>query len=333
MSDGERAAFYLIGQTLMAPENSLIIFDEPELHIHRSIMSTLWDELEALRTACAFVVISHDLEFIASRNGSKFVLKDYAPDKGWTIEDVPEDSDFGEELTTLILGSRKPVLFVEGEKESLDRSLYRACFPDFTFIPKGSCQDVIHSVASMRGNPTLHRVQCAGLIDADHKSDEDKRHLEGKGIYTLPVCEIENLFLLPEVLGAILEIEGYTGNELAQKRDNILKQLFDHAAIEEHQNRAILRYCGREIDSCFKKVNLKAATDTQTLKTTFTEKIGKIDVDQLAHDASKNFSDAIDSKNAAGLLKIFDAKGKILSIAAQSKTTSDVLPWNVTVFC
>jgi ABC-type glutathione transport system ATPase component len=66
MSDGERAAFYLIGQTLMAPENSLIIFDEPELHIHRSIMSTLWDELEALRTDCAFVVISHDLEFIAS---------------------------------------------------------------------------------------------------------------------------------------------------------------------------------------------------------------------------------------------------------------------------
>jgi predicted ATPase len=45
MSDGERAAFYLIGQTLMAPENSLIIFDEPELHIHRSIMSTLWEEL------------------------------------------------------------------------------------------------------------------------------------------------------------------------------------------------------------------------------------------------------------------------------------------------
>lgn len=31
MSDGERATFYLIGQTLAAAPNSLIIFDEPEL--------------------------------------------------------------------------------------------------------------------------------------------------------------------------------------------------------------------------------------------------------------------------------------------------------------
>jgi ABC-type glutathione transport system ATPase component len=39
MSDGERAVFYLIGQVLMAEPESLIIFDEPELHIHRSIMT------------------------------------------------------------------------------------------------------------------------------------------------------------------------------------------------------------------------------------------------------------------------------------------------------
>ena len=41
MSDGERAIFYMIGQTLAAAENSLLIFDEPELHVHRSIMAKL----------------------------------------------------------------------------------------------------------------------------------------------------------------------------------------------------------------------------------------------------------------------------------------------------
>ena len=39
MSDGERAIFYLIGQTLAAADSSLLVIDEPELHIHRSIMS------------------------------------------------------------------------------------------------------------------------------------------------------------------------------------------------------------------------------------------------------------------------------------------------------
>ena len=67
MSDGERAIFYLIGQALVAGEGSLLIVDEPELHVHRSVMAKLWDELEAVRQDSAFVFITHDLEFAASR--------------------------------------------------------------------------------------------------------------------------------------------------------------------------------------------------------------------------------------------------------------------------
>ena len=33
MSDGERAIFYLIGQTLAASSDSVLIIDEPELHL------------------------------------------------------------------------------------------------------------------------------------------------------------------------------------------------------------------------------------------------------------------------------------------------------------
>ncbi|MDB5479305.1 MAG: transporter ATP-binding protein [Caulobacteraceae bacterium] len=137
MSDGERAVFYLIGQTLTAAANSLIIFDEPELHVHRSILAHLWDELEAARADCGMVIISHDLDFVASRKGEKIVLQQYTPAEGWTIEIVPEDSGFTEDLTTLILGSRKPVLFVEGAANSLDKAIYRACYPRWTIVPRG----------------------------------------------------------------------------------------------------------------------------------------------------------------------------------------------------
>lgn len=41
MSDGERAIFYILGQVLSADENSVLIFDEPELHIHQSIITNL----------------------------------------------------------------------------------------------------------------------------------------------------------------------------------------------------------------------------------------------------------------------------------------------------
>ena len=214
MSDGERAVFYLIGQTLTAASDSLIIFDEPELHIHRAILARLWDELEAVRPDCGMVIISHDLEFVASREGQKFVLRDYVPHNGWTIEAVPEDSGFAEDVTTLILGSRKPVLFVEGAGGSLDKAIYRACYPDWTIIPRGSCEEVMHAVITMRANASLTRVTCAGIVDADAYDATDANFLQDKGIAILPVSEIENLFLLPDVIEAIVREEGYKGNDL-----------------------------------------------------------------------------------------------------------------------
>lgn len=75
MSDGERAIFYLIGQVLVAAANSVLIIDEPELHIHRSIMSSLWDQLESARQDCAFIFITHDIEFAANRIAKKLQLK------------------------------------------------------------------------------------------------------------------------------------------------------------------------------------------------------------------------------------------------------------------
>lgn len=217
MSDGERAIFYLIGQTLTASENSLIIFDEPELHIHRSIMSRLWDELEAARADCAMVLISHDLEFAASREGKKYLLRDYEPSKGWTIEAVPEDTGFPEEIATLILGSRRPILFVEGAGDSLDRSIYRACYPDWTIISRGSCEEVIHSVVTMRANAAFTNVRCSGIVDADAYDPSEVAFLETKDIAVLPVSEIENLFLLPQVIESITRTEGYDGDPLKRR--------------------------------------------------------------------------------------------------------------------
>ena len=135
MSDGERAIFYMIGQTLTAASDSILIFDEPELHVHNSILTKVWDELEAARQDCAFVLITHDLNFAASRVAQKFIIRDFDPSPHWTIEKVPEDTEFDEEITTLILGSRRPILFVEGDANSLDKAIYRCSFPCWTVIP------------------------------------------------------------------------------------------------------------------------------------------------------------------------------------------------------
>ena len=67
MSDGERVMLYMICQILVQRPNTLIIVDEPELHIHKSIVDKLWTRLEAERNDCIFMHITHDLNFAASR--------------------------------------------------------------------------------------------------------------------------------------------------------------------------------------------------------------------------------------------------------------------------
>lgn len=171
MSDGERAIFYMIGQTLVAEKETVLIIDEPELHVHRSIMSKLWDELEANRSDCAFVFITHDLEFAVARTARKFVIRNYDPEPRWTIEEVPEKTGFDDEIVTLILGSRRPILFVEGDHGSLDMAIYRRCYPKWTVIPRGSCSEVIHSVVTMRKNADLTWIKCSGIVDADDYSN------------------------------------------------------------------------------------------------------------------------------------------------------------------
>jgi energy-coupling factor transporter ATP-binding protein EcfA2 len=321
MSDGERAILYLIGQTLVAAPDSLIIFDEPELHIHRSIMSRLWDELEAARPDCGMVFISHDLEFVASREGQKYVLRDYSPANGWTIEAVPDSTGFTEEITTLILGSRKPVLFVEGGGESLDQAIYRACYPNWTIIPRGSCEEVVHAVVTMRANAALTRVTCAGIVDADAYDATDIQILESKGIAVLPVSEIENLFLLPSVVGAIAAAEGYQGADLDAKLAPIFEELLALAADPNNQLPIVMRYCRRRIDRTLKKIDLSEAADVAALASEYINKTSALDVTALAKMATDSIGKAIADKNISELLKWYDNKG-ILGVACKAKGTT-----------
>ena len=46
MSDGVSVFIYIAGRVLFAPRNGIIIVDEPELYLHKSIANKLWDILE-----------------------------------------------------------------------------------------------------------------------------------------------------------------------------------------------------------------------------------------------------------------------------------------------
>lgn len=315
MSDGERAIFYMIGQALVAAQDQLLIVDEPELHVHPSIMSKLWDELEAARPDCAFVYITHDLEFASARNAQKFVIRDYTPTPNWVVEAVPDDTGFSEELNTLILGSRRPILFVEGTEASLDLPIYRACYPDWTVIPRSSCTEVIHAVVTMRNNASLTRVTCSGIVDGDDYAQEDKDHLAGLGVQVLSVSEVENLLLLPSVTASIAENEGHVGEAITSKQADIAAEVF--ATLNEPQKieKVVVEYCKRRIDRALKKVDLSAGTTIADLQASYASATADVDIASIAAQRTQEIEAAIAANDLTKLLEYYDNKG-LLAIAA-----------------
>ncbi len=306
----------MVAQALFAVDGGVLIFDEPELHIHRAVLSRLWDELEAARNDCAFVLITHDLDFAASRRGEKLVLRAYNGPDRWNVEQLPADTPFDEQLTTLILGSRRPVLFVEGDGGSLDLAVYRACYPNFTILPRGGCEQVIHAVRTMRANAALTRVTCAGIVDADSRSPNDVKRLNEMGILVLPVAEIENVFALPVVAKAILQEESHDATEQSARLSKLSDRLFEEAAKPDVQTDVVLRACRRRIDRVLKQVDLSDVADEQALEASLQARVAEIGITSLAAEIRTSLQSAIAARDLPALLAIYDGKERVLAEAA-----------------
>ena len=54
LSDGERAVLYYAGAVMYAPKKAVIFIDSPELFLHPTLTSSLWNRLEELRSDCTF---------------------------------------------------------------------------------------------------------------------------------------------------------------------------------------------------------------------------------------------------------------------------------------
>ncbi|MGL9618293.1 AAA family ATPase [Bradyrhizobium sp. U531] len=315
LSDGERVIFYLIAQCLLAPSNGIIIVDEPELHIHPSITDVLWDALERHRTDCAFVYLTHDLEFAANRvTAKKFYLKSIHYNSFWDIQEIPEDTGLPEQVVLELAGNRKPVLFVEGDRGSLDNLIYRSAYRDVKVEPIGSCDSVIHAVASFRANPAMHRWGAVcGCVDADQRTGEQIAHLQQAGIWPLAVAEIENVFLMPTVFTAFAKALSFDDATATDKLGQLKEKIFAKAIQEKGPTTA--RYAARQVDRRLKKVTLDRKNPEQ-LVATFTAEIASINVPDLISNFECDFQSAIDTKNVEKLLAMFDQKG-LIDIAAK----------------
>ena len=119
MSDGERTALLFAAEVVSAAPASVLVVDEPELHLHRSIIVPLLKALMDARKDCAFIISTHELALPGEVRGAGALLVrscEWSGDNvvSWSLDIIADLDALPEELRVDVLGSRKKMLFVEG---------------------------------------------------------------------------------------------------------------------------------------------------------------------------------------------------------------------------
>lgn len=302
MSDGERVMFYLIGQCLAAPENGIIVIDEPELHLHKSVQTTLWAEVERMRRDCLFVYLTHDVEFSVAQEGAQRIWLKSFDGESWDWELIENKGDLPDDLLIEVLGSRRPVVFVEGVNGSHDVSLYREILTEFLVIPRGSCDQVIQAVRALRANSQLHHLQVYGLIDRDRRTAAEIAALQTDNIYTLEVAEVENVFCVQEILALVsTRLARDATNDFHQVVTQVFKQL--KTELETQVSLRVVAEVKFKLN-CFNA----SARGVPALSTALQQLTQSIDIPSLYAQFDSEFQTVISSADYRGLLRLYNRK-------------------------
>ena len=300
MSDGERIILYLVGRVLLAPERALIIIDEPEMYLHKTIVDKLWNKLEWERQDCTFLYLTHDLQFAANRDARKAWIRSFEYPSKWTIDNI-EGNEIPEELLLKLLGSRKKILFCEGKRNSLDSKIFELLFEDYTITPVETCKDVINFTKSFNKIPNTV-AKAYGMIDHDFWLEEQLAKLEKQNVFSYDVAEVENLFLLPDV------ITGFTRYKNEEcDIDEIKKRILNK--FKQDKQAQVSQFVSSAINTYFKSSHIPVGNKKEEVKENFQKFISEVDIDKLFNERESYINGVIANKEYEKAIMLYNNKG------------------------
>ena len=152
-----------------------------------------------------------------------------------------------------LLGNRKTIIFVEGEKGGKDHAIYQSIYRNYNIVPRGGCQSVIELVRLLRLNSCFYHIDVYGIIDRDYRTDEEINTLSSEYIFCIDVAEIENILLNEDILRLIAKKQHLDPDNIVQSVTDKARKLLN----EQIEVQASRRTC-RKIENNLYKINTKS---------------------------------------------------------------------------
>jgi predicted ATPase len=217
LSSGEKEVMNIVFDFLLRkPKDCIIVFDEPELHLHPELSYKLLQTLARSGERNQFIFATHSPEIISASLENTVIF--IRPPSGSVNQAVivHRDDDTYQALKTLgqsigVISLGKKLVLIEGAESSLDKQTYgailRSRFPEFILVPSGG-KDTIRSFAEVRDNildKTIWGVDFFLLCDRDAANSLGRAAIasaQSSRIKLLPRYHLENYFLDATILAS-----------------------------------------------------------------------------------------------------------------------------------
>lgn len=221
LSSGEKEVVTIVFDFLLRdPHDCIIVFDEPELHLHPELSYRLLRTLRDVGERNQFIFsthspdiitasIDHSVVFVAPANAAR-------PNQAVQLREDDESTRvlhlIGQSIGVVSLG--KKIVLIEGTNASLDKQTYGSIvgskFTELVLVPAGG-KDSVGSFAKAFEtvlNKTVWGVDFFMLCDGDTSVGSAQDATGNDRLRRLPRYHIENYFLDERVLAQVFETLG-----------------------------------------------------------------------------------------------------------------------------
>jgi ABC-type cobalamin/Fe3+-siderophores transport system ATPase subunit len=221
LSSGEKEVVTIVFDFLLRdPHDCIIVFDEPELHLHPELSYRLLRTLRDVGERNQFIFSTHSPDIITASLDHSVVfvapVNATRPNQAVQLREDDEStrvlSLIGQSVGVVSLGKR--IVLIEGTKASLDKQTYGSIlgaeFSDLVLVPAGGKEGIalFQRAFDTVLNKTVWGVDFFMLCDGDTSPGSEQHTSNDSRFRRLPRYHIENYFLDEHVLAKVFELLG-----------------------------------------------------------------------------------------------------------------------------
>ena len=320
LSDGERCVLFYIGNVLLAPENSYIIVDEPETFLNAAVYNELWDLLISERPDCQFIFASHNMDFVQSRTNATYIwCKNFEAPYDLDYQVLEESQEIPLPLLNEVSGAKKPILFCEGTKNSLDYQIYSKLFSEFCFVkPVQGHKQVIQYTKAYNNLQLLHGNTAYGIIDNDWMDENSIQAYKEQGIFVLPFNEVEMILVDEAVVKSCLPFDD--DKEKQRKFDNFQQSIIE--SCKAKKDKIISIALKKRLDEFMESHLIEISEPNEHVAHVFLDSLSsKFDVDSTFNKINSIVEESLASSDFSRILKICNLKKEIIDYRGNTQIT------------